>query len=144
MRQLLKKIAIMLFIVLILFFSFKYLIQKNGMRDVEISDNRTIKIINSSDKTIYWLLSDSLYIPIFQGIIDSLSSLNIDTINCFDSSWENVVEYSNEKKICIFILSNDSVIKYGLDSVCLKSKYQKKILVDIDYLEKNNWTIIYR
>lgn len=144
MKKLFKLLFFIIISIVVFYQVVQFILQERGMRDVEISDYRTIKLVNNSDSAIYWVLSDSFKKPYYDGDIDSLSIMNVDSIFCPDASWETVIKYSNEKKICIFILSNDSVQKYGLDSVFVKSNYKKKILVDIDYLEENNWTIIYR
>ena len=128
------------------FLLFYFLFKEYAFRDPEPSENRKIIVANKSNHLIYWLLSDygKFDSNINDYIFDSIKTNRADSIYCNGWSWESVVNNSIDKKICIFIIAKDDVLKYGLDSVLKKQTYVKKILVDIDYLDKNNWTVIYK
>ena len=131
---------------LIIFISLFFYFGQRGMRDVDMSDNREINIINKSNADVFFVLSDSgeLKKPHYKGSINLLMHDSSGIIDCSDVTWKSLAENSMEKKICIYILDKDSVIKYGIDSIFIKQIYTKKILVDIDYLEKNKWTVVYK
>jgi hypothetical protein len=116
-----------------------------GFRDPEPNENRQIIVINKSNKIIYWLLSDygNFNSYVNNGIFDSINPNKQDSISCDGWSWESIMNNSTNKKICIFIIVQDSVRKYSIDSILKKNIYTNKILVDIDYLDKNKWTIVY-
>lgn len=146
MKSFFKNLLIISTLTLVFFISLYYYIKQQGFRDPEPDENREIIVVNKSSKIIYWLLSDygSFNSYIDEFVYDSISQNKQDSISCDGWSWESVEDKSINKKICIFIIVQDSIDKYNIENILKKQIYTKKILVDIDYLDKNNWTIVYR
>jgi len=140
MKPLLKIVSI----ILIIFIAIFLYIELIGIRHVDAIENRQIVVVNKSNEVIYCFLSDfgKFDKNVNSNIIDSINPNLRDSIYCTDNSWDSF-QIRSGNKICIFIISSDSVTKYSLDSVLVKQIYTKKILVDIDYLDKNNWIINY-
>jgi hypothetical protein len=141
MKMLLKILLLVLFVLTVLLLCFKLI----GTQNIEVRENRHISLINKSNNTIYWLLSDfgEFDKNINSSNIDSINPNLLDSIYCPDSSWDSF-EIRSANKICIFVIAKDVIAKYSMDSVLKKQIYTKKILVDIDYLKKNRWTIVYK
>jgi hypothetical protein len=146
MKPFFKNLLFISTLTLVFFISLYYYIKQQGFRDPEPDENRKIIVVNKSNKIIYWLLSDygNFNSYVNKSVYDSIKSNSNDSILCDGWSWESVEDKSINKKICIFIIVQDSIDKYSIDKILKKQIYTKKILVDIDYLDKNNWTIVYK
>lgn len=146
MKSFFKNLLIISTVTLVFFISLYYYIKQQGFRDPEPDEKREIIVVNKSNKIIYWLLSDygSFNSYIDEFVYDSINQNKKDSISCNGWSWESVADKSINKKICIFIIVQDSIDIYSIENILKKQIYTKKILVDIDYLVKNNWTIVYK
>jgi len=58
-------------------------------------------------------------------------------------SWEDFINESKEGKMRLFIISKDSVDKYGWKGVLAKNIYTKVYKLNIDDLKNNKWLIVY-
>jgi len=146
MKSNFKNLILAFIVIISILISLFFLFKQNAFRDPEPSESRKIIITNKSSQIIYWLLSDygKFDSNINKYIFDSINLNNHDKIYCNGWSWESVEDNSVDKRICIYIFVQDSINKYTIDKVLENQLYTKKILVDIDYLNKNNWTVIYK
>lgn len=111
-----------------------------------------IKIINHSRGTVYC----------FKSMSDSLSkSKNVDfTDSLFDvscevkkdstylvgnvlSDWGIFIDDCDDKKLRLFIISKDSIDKYGWTQVLKENIYSKVYKLDMNGLKREKWAIIY-
>lgn len=58
--------------------------------------------------------------------------------------WDNFFELSKDKKIRLFIISKDSVDKYGWKIIFKKQIYNKKYELSKEDLEKLDWKVTYQ
>ena len=59
------------------------------------------------------------------------------------SSWERFIEECDGQKLRFYIISKDSISKYGLDTILKKNMYIRKDYFTIEDLEKINFHITY-
>lgn len=112
-------------------------------------DKRNIKIINKTNTEIYCLRSenDSLmnpYINYYKMGMDNLYLIKPDSfINIPDKpqSWDTFIMNCKNQKMRLFIISKDSVLKYGWEEVIKQNIYTKLYKIDLTYLENNEWKI---
>jgi hypothetical protein len=128
-------------------------------------DNRMLEVENNSDKTIYSIISsdnqigtegfywefeydekhiftkeDSLFLFKFTPILPNEKIENHDRPRFWDSYFEGI----EDKKLRLFIVTQDSVEKYGWHKIFKKNIYTKKYILSKEDLDKQNWTIIYK
>lgn len=129
---------------LLLFLSCKDLLDK--------SDPRKLLLKNNSNENIVFYLSN-----VFESsTIDLLDSYKRDEMKAVNANqsikyssrvkWETVIDRYAQKEILVFVLNTDSVVKYAN----LEPPYPpdtngvlKTWLLNIDSLEKYNWTLTY-
>jgi len=117
-------------------------------------DSREIKVFNNSNRTVFCIIStnDSVngmagfgfpsqynntyhFHPILPGTVSEP--------NHKPRFWESLEERSESKKMRLFIIDNDSVLKYGWEKIMGNNIYTKKYTVSINDLDKTNWKIEY-
>jgi hypothetical protein len=114
------------------------------------TESRFIKIVNNSNQNLIFVLSenDKFEKPIYHDQVLYLKSQSSDSLTCSESyfSWENMIEQTNNKKINIYIVQKSSLDKFDgiIDSVFSKNEYLKKCSFDIEFIEKNNWKIVFK
>jgi hypothetical protein len=59
-------------------------------------------------------------------------------------SWERYIEKCDGQKLHFYIINQDSINKYGFDSIFKKNMYIRKDYFTIEDLEKNNFRITYK
>lgn len=60
------------------------------------------------------------------------------------SGWKNKInKFCPSGKIMFVVVNNDTVKKYGIDSVEANYLIERRFVLSIDSLEKRNWTITY-
>jgi len=145
MKLFFKNLLILIFLITAILIFLFFFFGSKGFQDID--EGRQIKLVNSSKDVIYCLLSDNgeYKKPIHNYNIDTIKTKSFNTINCISGiTWELLAKNSVGGKIFLYIIPQDSVSKYSMASVFEKSRYSKKISVNIDYLDKNNWTIVYK
>ncbi len=109
---------------------------------------RFIKIENNSNQNLIFLLSENgeFKKPFYSEDVVLLRVNETDSLSCSDFSWENMIEQSYNKRINIYIIQESVLKKYNdvIDSAFFNQEYLNKHSFDIDYLERNNWTIVYK
>ncbi len=108
-------------------------------------EKRRISVQNNSSTSIYWVRSDD---GIFKcpNLNDEIGSVEADStgkVNNLVPNWEISIGRASNQKIKIFIVPIDTINKYGWEKVFQKNKYIKVYDINMDYLDKNNWTIAY-
>ena len=121
-------------------------------KDCPKGSHENITIKNNSSKVINWVTDDdpknstwknsgsTEYPPITQGIMEPGSTRQVgpNLAQC----WEYV--YAGGIKQYYFIFSHDTVNALGWDTISGTNRgLLKRVLVDLDYLQKNNFTITY-
>ena len=114
-------------------------------------DNRNLRIYNNSDETIYFFVSkNDLFINPYKDYSTDRLNTNYcvkqDTFSYFVDRpvyWEEYIKDCKDEKIRLFVVAKDSVDKYGLQMVMSKCIFTKKFLLDIDSLNKSNWSVLY-
>ncbi|MFN8259109.1 MAG: hypothetical protein U0W24_25695 [Bacteroidales bacterium] len=114
-------------------------------------DNRKLKIYNKSNDIIYFFISEKdefsdPYQDYSEKAIDAVDKVKQDTLAYFIDNpinWEEYIKDCQDGKMRLFIVAKDSVDKYGLKMVISKSIFTKKYLIDIEYLNKVDWSIKY-
>lgn len=114
-------------------------------------DRRDVKVINKSKDSIYCLMSGSNsfktpYIDYSEAVINENYIIPKDTfINIIDKplNWEEYIMKSDEGKMRLFIISKDSVVKYGWREVLTRNIYTKVYQLTIDDLNNNHWQVLY-
>jgi len=113
-------------------------------------ERREVKIINKSKDTIYCLISytnsiDNRYVKYDNYRLDR-RFVDIDSsANVYDKprDWDTYISNSDDSKMRLFIISKDSINKYGFEEVVNKNIYTKVYKLDIEDLNKMNWTVTY-
>jgi hypothetical protein len=117
-----------------------------------------MKIVNSSNETIFVILSPSIFFKSMPVIIDNKNGDTLwnemrwvkplDSITFIPptlGSWEEYVNKICESgRINIFIFENRLLKDISPDSLLLKQQKSKLYTLNINELEKNNWRIIYK
>jgi hypothetical protein len=128
-------------------------------------ESRELVVSNQSSNSIYSIISDnddmgnSRYYLEFKANenniypkIDSLFEFRISEINSGDKAenhdtprnWESYFDRIGDKKLRLFIVSKDSVTKYGWRTIFKKQVYIKKYKLGLEDLEKSKWEIVYQ
>lgn len=146
MKSTIKLLVIILSAIIIILIALFILFGSGRCVDPDPGETRQIKLINNSKEMVYWILSNNNDLNESTGYLDSDSIMpdSCDTIACCDLTWDALSRRSANKKINIYILNTDGMPEDSLNHVSGKQSIKKKISVDIDYLNKNNWTITYK
>ncbi len=112
-------------------------------------EKRDILIKNNSDKVIYPLISknESLrdpYITYNDTLIENFFGINTFSkgkIKDKPRNWDSYIAQSSEQKLHLFIISSDSVRKYGWREVLNKRTYTKYYKLNIKDLDSLKWQI---
>jgi hypothetical protein len=115
-------------------------------------DNRDLKIVNESNKIIYYFVSENdsftkPYQDYSEYVLNTNNSISQDTFAYFIDkpiNWEDFINNCKDRKMRLFIVLKDSVDKYGLKVVISKGIYTQKYFIDIDDLNNKNWSITYK
>ena len=105
-----------------------------------------INVVNKSNKKITILNSDTF--KCFDIKYNSANfdipplNSNTDGLCLIRSTWEGKLSSSNAY-YPIFFYNRDSVINLDCDTIAINQPYYKKIILTLDYLNQNNWTITY-
>lgn len=114
----------------------------------DYTESRFIKIVNNSNQNLIFVLSENgeFKRPFYNEDIIIVNMNMIDSLSCSNFSWENMIKQTDNNKINIYIVLKISLDKYNgtIDSVFNKQDYLKKCSFDIDYLERNNWKIVFK
>lgn len=121
-------------------------------------DTRKLLISNKSKKTIYSIIStnDSLN---GSGNYNEYEQSERDNSNRFifqeikpenklgtpdrPKSWDSYFESTTDDYLRLFIISKDSVNKYGWHQIFKKQLYEKKYQFKMEELNEKNWEVIY-
>lgn len=128
-----------------------------GISCMDYTDKEEIIIYNESNMEIYSILSnsdkisDSDYFAKYK-LDNTISTFNIAEIKPSEEKenndrpvyWDSFFNSSIDKKARLFIISKDSVDKYGWQKIIKNKIYNKRYLLTIDDLKKKNWKIIYK
>jgi len=115
-------------------------------------DTRDIKIYNRSNGVVYCLKSKSdsfkyPYIKYQETIVDKYHKIKKNNFIYLDDNpreWESYINNDCKNgKLRLFIISKDSIDKYGWGKVLINNLYTKVYKLDIEDLKKRNWEIIY-
>jgi hypothetical protein len=93
--------------------------------------------------------SESFKDPYYDYTVDVMEKyyrINKDTsvfLKDKPRTWEGYISNSKNGKMRIFIVSKDSVNKYGWEILLTKNIYTKVFKMDMKDLEKDKWQIIY-
>lgn len=114
----------------------------------DITENRFIYIENHSNQNIISFISKK-DMNKMSAITESDSGAdvktnNFGTINPVRIRWEQYFKSCEDGKIRIYIIKEDSIIKYSMANILKKNIYNKKYLYSIEDLEKINWKIKYK
>ncbi|MGG7036047.1 MAG: hypothetical protein ACI7YS_12745, partial [Flavobacterium sp.] len=75
----------------------------------------------------------------FSEIVPNTKEANHDGPRYWDTFFESIPD----KKLRLFIVSIDSVEKYGWNTIFKKQIYNKKFELSMEDLEKQNWEVVY-
>lgn len=140
-----------------LFILFTSCMDKIDIREISVKNNTNDKIFYSLSNSDLVLDIDSSMIfkdkinnleifklDISHSFIDSLTPKENHTISNRPIDWRSYFDpYNKGEKLRLFIISKDSVDKYGWEGIYAKNIYNKKYTLDIDDLDSLNWTIEY-
>lgn len=128
-------------------------------------DTRDLMVSNGSNKSIYSIISnnddmfgsgyydefrrDEKYVytkkdSLFRFIFEEIEPNTKYACHDRPSYWETFIESTIDKKIRLFIISKDSVDKYGWNKIFKNQIYNKKYELTIEDLEAMNWKIDYK
>ena len=115
-------------------------------------DNRDLKICNETNDMIYFFfffydIFANPYQDYGEDVLNFNNSVKQDTFAYFIDkpiNWEDFIKDCKDGKMRLFIVTKDSVDKYGLKGVISKNIFTQKYLIDIDYLNKTSWSIMYK
>ena len=112
----------------------------------DITENRWLNIENDSKYSITCFITtnelnskENLY---RHGV--SINKKEKRTLTPGKTSWESYIEKSDGKKLRLYIISTDSIKKYGRELVFKKNIYLKKYYFTMKDLEKIKFQIIYK
>jgi hypothetical protein len=77
---------------------------------------------------------------VFEEILPNTKVENNDVPQTWDSYFDKIPD----KKLRVFIVTKDSVDKYGWYRIFKDTIYNKKYLLTLEDLDKQNWEIIYK
>lgn len=128
---------------IILLLSFILLLSCNS------SERGHVIIINDSENIIVCFLSEK-DITEMTGVFDMHSPSEINKNDfagigprTFLGKWKIFFEKCKDKKARLYLISKDSINKYGWDKIYEKGIYNKKYLLTIEDLNKIDWEITY-
>ena len=104
-------------------------------------DHRELKVRNNTKGDIYWLFSENgtFKRPYLRDDMDSIAIYKNGIISSFSPTWDERINRSTNKKLILYIVMKDTVQKYGWEKTYELSKYYKKLIVDMNFLDRNNW-----
>lgn len=91
------------------------------------------------DENYVYTKADSLFAFRFEEIESGGKVSNHDRPRDWDSYFGRI----ENKKLCLYIISKDSVEKYGWYKIFKKNIYNKKYQLSLYELEKSKWEIVY-
>ena len=113
-------------------------------------DLRKFTIANNSNGKIYTLINrldieeDTINSYGFIGdFTDSLYSNKLKEINR-PVDWGTYAKESLNHKFRLYIIEEDSVLKYGWKGIINGNIYNEKYLLDVNVLDSLKWSIIYK
>ncbi len=114
-------------------------------------ETRKIIIINNSSKPIYCFISqnDSIrtpYVFYADSVIDHYYKVGAKKTVLLDErprSWDNYIRNSENGKMRIFIVSNDSIVKFGWHEVLMHNNIIKSFKFDLNDLKNCDWQIVF-
>ncbi len=114
-------------------------------------DKRQVNIVNKTDDTIFCFNAihhafDNVYNMYKDYDFDRKFMVVGDSSSVFydhPRDWNTAFNYSLDGKLRFFIISKDSVNKYGWEKVSKDTIFTKVYLLDIHDLDSLNWTIVY-
>lgn len=109
-----------------------------------------LKISNKSSSNIYVSFSNDTVLSLGENntfmfednLILANSKKNILLMGS-KKSWEFFAEKSLNKKLHIFILTQDTLKKYEVSTIIKMKKYERRIDIGVKELEAKNWEILY-
>lgn len=105
-----------------------------------------INVENRSNSKIYVLNSDTFKCFAINynssNFIVEANSENKEGLCLLRSTWEGVLSRPNGY-FPIYFYNRDSVVNLQCDSIAKNQPYYKKVVLSLDYLNQNNWTISY-
>ena len=115
------------------------------------NDRRNVLIVNKSDTPIYCFYSETNTFKYYYNLHEKLdfdSKLMIlpnssDHLLDKPRSWDVSEEDSFDHRMRFFIITKDSVDKYGWEKVAENNIYTKRYEYNIEELDSLNWTIVY-
>ncbi len=115
-------------------------------------DSRNLKIYNKSNSVIYFFVSKNdaftnPYQNYSEKVLNDNNRVKQDTFAYFIDkpiNWEEFIKDCMDGKMRLFIVAKDSIDKYGFKEVISNSIFTQKYLIDIDYLNKKSWSIVYK
>ncbi len=111
-------------------------------------DGRLILINNSNEKIRWWheIKNKNDYIPdttyCDKGELSFILP-NHDHMLPTQDKWEFSLKNKPDKILRVYIMSDDSISKYGYCKIYKKQIYQKRYDLTYDDLVKLNWKIVY-
>jgi hypothetical protein len=115
-------------------------------------ETRKIEIVNKSNNVVYCLKAKSDFISescrgFSETYLSEFSKISKDTIYYVynkNIDWDSFINVECKNgKLRLFIISKDSIDKYGWSEVLTKNIYSKVYKLNMDDLEKCNWKITY-
>jgi hypothetical protein len=115
-------------------------------------ETRKIKVINNTNRIMYCFMSesDNFTKPYINYPVETYDEFNIIKINSFnyvenkELSWDLFIEkYCDEGKLRLFIVSKDSIDKYGWKKVLSENIHTKVYKLNLEDIKKSDWTINY-
>jgi|WetSurMetagenome_2_1015567.scaffolds.fasta_scaffold00059_54 hypothetical protein len=114
-------------------------------------ENRNIKVINDSSQPIYCLKSqDDLFkYPYFDYNYKSITEVfkiqpgSAGYVLDNPTSWDSYIKESKNGKLRLFIITQESLDKFGWGEILDKNIYDKVYSMSIDDLKKAHWKVIY-
>jgi len=146
MRKKMKKIVIILAFFGILIYS---CVMDCGCAIFVLNNsNHTIYVYNAYDEDflsmsrkleLLWRYDDNeTYYPPYRAAPDSMAGIT------FSGKHNDIFNlYLKDGELRLFIIREDSLLKYTWNEICEKQLYEKKLIVTEKELEENNWTIVY-
>lgn len=111
----------------------------------EPNEHYCLTFKNKSNKKLNLFLNDSFKCYLLNNQHYAVNVNSDETINDFycqgSSSWEYFLNRGG--KFYILFYNRDSVINLDCDTIEKYQPYYKKILLSLDSLNQNNWTITY-
>lgn len=134
-----------------IFFMFYLILAFQGCILEDPLDKRDVKFLNKSKGAVYGIDSrtDSLDDHYAQlddtGMEELFKTLQDSVILIRDKpwSWDKHIQNSKDGKLRFFVISKDSVDKYGWRKIKDRNIYTKVYKVTIEDLNKLKWTIVY-